>query len=110
MQDELTRQPNLSAQLLNEIDPTTVVMIMNETAEFEAETQRMDAIGTSLGIEDEVNYPGLIARVANDGQSIMMYLEPRASEWLNTPVEEGIPPESTTVSPTTPGSLPAEMR
>ena len=97
MQDELTRQPNLSAQLLNEIDPTTVVMTMNETAEFEAATQRMDAIGTSLGIEDEVNYPGLIARIANDGQSIMMYLESRASEWLNTPVEEGIPPKSPTV-------------
>ena len=104
VQDELARQPNLSTQLLNEIDPTTVVMTMNETAEFEAELQRMDAIGTSLGIEDEVNYPGLIARIANDGQSIMMYLEPRANDWLNTPVEEGIPPESTTVSPTTPGS------
>ena len=104
VQDELARQPNLSTQLLNEIEPTTVVMTMNETAEFEAELQRMDAIGTSLGIEDEVNYPGLIARIANDGQSIMMYLEPRANDWLNTPVEEGIPPESTTVSPTTPGS------
>ena len=49
VQDELARQPNLSTQLLNEIDPTTVVMTMNETAEFEAELQRMDAIGTSLG-------------------------------------------------------------
>ena len=39
VQDELARQPNLSTQLLNEIDPTTVVMTMNETAEFEAELQ-----------------------------------------------------------------------
>jgi hypothetical protein len=38
VQNELAHQPNLSAQLLNEIDPTTVVSTMNETAEFEAET------------------------------------------------------------------------
>ena len=34
------------------------------------------------GIEDEVNYPGPIARIADDGQSMVMYLEPRANEWL----------------------------
>ena len=78
-------------------------MTLSEPAEFEAERLRMDTVGASLGIEDEVNYPGLIARVADDGQSMVLYLEPRANEWLDPSAEEGTPP-TTTGSTTTPVS------
>jgi hypothetical protein len=44
--------------------------------------QRLNTVGASVGIEDEANYPGPIARIADDGQSMVMYLEPRANEWL----------------------------
>ena len=102
-QAALNRQPNLSTQLLTEVRPTDVVMTLSEPAEFEAERLRMDTVGASLGIEDEVNYPGLIARVADDGQSMVLYLEPRANEWLDPSAEEGTPP-TTTGSTTTPVS------
>jgi hypothetical protein len=75
--------PGMSSRLLKAIPIEQVGVRLVESEEMEEALTQLETKGASLAVEDTVRYPGLVGRLADDGQSMALYLGPRANEWLD---------------------------
>ena len=75
--------PGMSSRLLKAIPIERVGVRLVESEEMAEALTQLETKGASLAVEDTVRYPGLVGRLADDGQSMALYLGPRANEWLD---------------------------
>ena len=66
--------PGMSSRLLKAIPIERVGVRLVESEEMAEALTQLETKGASLAVEDTVRYPGLVGRLADDGQSMALYL------------------------------------